>query len=301
MPDAAFFTHPKLEWQRRYEALRASFVDRLPAKVVADRFGYSAAYIRLLRHQFQQGKLDFSELLPEGKTKRRRISAAIRGKIIAWRHQQLSAGDITQLLSEEGVEISVRTIERVLAEEGFSKLPRRTRLKLGQTVKCAQVPARTQAIALGDVEGSRWDCPTAGVFLFAPFLAQLNIEKVVRSAALPGTKPIPSLQYLLSFLVLKLLGTERYAHVGEQAFDPCIGLFAGLNVLPKCTALSTYAYSLDEFHLSRLQRAFVREGERLGLYDGSIINLDFHIIPHFGEESVLEQHDWIGHAVHSKK
>lgn len=293
MPNAAFFTHPKLDWQRRYEALRASFVDRLPTKVVADRFGYSAAYIRLLRHQFQQGKLDFSEPLTEGKTKRRRISAAIRGKIIAWRHQQLSAGDITQLLSEEGVDISVRTIERVLAEEGFSKLPRRTHLKLGQTVKGAQVPARTQAIALGDVDGSRWDCPTAGVFLFAPFLAQLDIAKVVRSAALPGTKPIPSLQYFLSFLALKLLGTERYAHVGEQAFDPGLGLFAGLNVLPKCTALSTYSYSLDERHLSRLQRAFVRQGGRLGLYDGSIVNLDFHTIPHFGEESVLEQH-WAG-------
>jgi len=293
MPDAAFFTHPKLDWQRRYEALRASFVDRLPAKVVADRFGYSAAYIRLLRHRFQQGKLDFSEPVAEGKTKRRRISAIIRGKIIAWRQQQLSAGDITELLSEEGVEISVRTIERVLAEEGFSKLPRRTRLKLGQTVKGAQVPERTQAIAVGDVDGSRWDCPAAGVFLFAPFLAQLDIGKIVHGAALPGTRAIPPVQYFLSFLALKLLGTERYAHVGEQAFDPGLGLFAGLNVLPKCTALSTYSYSIDKLHLSRLQQAFVCQGGRLGLYDGSIVNLDFHTIPHFGEESVLEQH-WAG-------
>jgi len=292
--DAAdFFIHPTLDWQRRYEALRASFVERLPANVIADRFGYSAAYIRLLRHQFRQGKLDFSEPVPEGKTKRRRISAAIRGKIVAWRHQQLSAGDITQLLSEEGVEISVRTVERVLAEEGFSKLPRRTRLKLGHTVKGAQVPERAQAIALGDLDGSRWDCPAAGVFLFAPFLAQLDIEKVMRSAALPGTKTIPSLQYFLSFLALKLLGTERYTHVGEQAFDPGLGLFAGLNILPKCTALSTYSYSLDEPHLSRLQRAFVRQGGRLGLYDGEIVNLDFHTIPHFGDESVLESH-WAG-------
>lgn len=293
MPDAAFFIHPKLDWQRRYEALRASFVDRLPAKVVADRFGYSAAYIRLLRHRFQQGKLDFSEPVAEGKTKRRRISAIIRGKIIAWRQQQLSAGDITELLSEEGVEISVRTIERVLAEEGFSKLPRRTRLKLGQTVKGAQVPERTQAIAVGDVDGSRWDCPAAGVFLFAPFLAQLDIGKIVHGAALPGTRAIPPVHYFLSFLALKLLGTERYAHVGEQAFDPGLGLFAGLNVLPKCTALSTSSYSIDKLHLSRLQQAFVCQGGRLGLYDGSIVNLDFHTIPHFGEESVLEQH-WAG-------
>jgi hypothetical protein len=31
----------------------------------------------------------------------------------------------------------------------------------------------------------------------------------------------------------------------------------------------------------------------MGLYDGSIINLDFHTIPHYGDESVLEKH-WAG-------
>ena len=53
MADAQFFTHPVAEWQRRYEALRASFVDRQPAQMVAERFGFSAGYVRLLRHQFR--------------------------------------------------------------------------------------------------------------------------------------------------------------------------------------------------------------------------------------------------------
>jgi hypothetical protein len=65
MRDANFFTHPKLEWQRRYEALRASFVDRLPYKVVAEKFGYSPGYVRLLRHQFKHGKIDFNEPVTE--------------------------------------------------------------------------------------------------------------------------------------------------------------------------------------------------------------------------------------------
>jgi hypothetical protein len=101
------------------------------------------------------------------------------------------------------------------------------------------------------------------------------------------------LTYLLSFLALKLLGTERYAHVGEHGFDPGLGLFAGLNVLPKCTAMSSYAYALDDVHLRRLQEAFIAQAIRMGLYDGSIVNLDFHTVPHFGEESVLERH-WAG-------
>ncbi len=56
-----------------------------------------------------------------------------RNKICSWREHRLSAGEIAQLLSEDGIEISVRTVERILAEEGYPKLPRRTRLKIGLT------------------------------------------------------------------------------------------------------------------------------------------------------------------------
>ena len=75
--------------------------------------------------------------------------------------------------------------------------------------------------------------------------------------------------------------------------DAGIGLFAGLNVIPKCTAMSTYSYSLDEVHLQRLQQAFVQQGRKLGLYEGNVINLDSHTIPHYGDESELEKH-WAG-------
>jgi len=293
MRDAKFFKHPQFEWQRRYEALRASFVERLPHKVVADTFGYSPGYVRLLRHQFTHGKIDFAEPVPEGRAQRRRVSSEIRRKIVEWRGQALSSGQITELLSEDGVEISVRTVERVLVEEGFPKLPRRTRIKTGMTVKGADIPERSETVSLADLDGQRFNSANAGIFLFAPFLSQLDIGKVVTSAGLPGSKVIPAVNYLMSFLALKLIGTERYAHVGDHAFDPMLGLFAGLNALPKCTAMSTYSYSLDEVHILKLQKAFIKNASKLGLYDGKFINLDFHTVPHFGEESVLEKH-WAG-------
>jgi hypothetical protein len=294
MRDAKFFTHPKLEWQRRYEALRASFVERQPASVVADRFGYKTGYIHLLRHQFRHGKIDFAEPVPEGKVRRRRVTSESRKKICAWRERRLSAGDITELLSEDGHEISVRTVERVLREEGYPKLPRRTRLKLGVTVKGAEVPDRSHFVNAQSLQGKVFESVSAGLFLFAPFLARFDINKIVRSAGLPGSKDIPAKSYLLSFLALKLIGNERYAHVGDDyGFDPGPGLFAGLNVLPKCTAMSTYSYSLDEVHIQRLQQAFVKRACKLGLYDGQFVNLDFHTVPHFGDESVLESH-WAG-------
>jgi transposase len=291
MADERFFLYPKHDWQRRYEAMRASFVDRLPASVVAERFGYSPAYVNLLRHQFIHDKIDFSEPVAEGKVNRRAVDMTTRQKICSWREHRLSAGEIAQLLSEEGIEISVRTVERVLAEEGYPKLPRRTRLKMGLTVQGARVPKVAKVLELG--QSKRVDCDSAGVFLFAPFIEKINLPKVVADADLPGSKTIPALQYFLSFLSLKLIGTERFAHIGDHSFDAGLGTFAGLNVLPKCTAMSTYSYSLDAIHLQRLQQSFVKQANRIGLYDKSIVNLDFHTIPHFGDESVLQEH-WAG-------
>jgi hypothetical protein len=165
---------------------------------------------------------------------------------------------------------------------------------LGFTVRGTQVPERSETLdSIGKIEGQRLESTGAGIFLFAPFIAQLGLHEVVQAAGLPGTKVIAASNYFLSFLALKLLGTERYAHVGEHVFDPALGLFAGLNVLPKCTALSTYSYSLDEIHLTRLQQAFVQRSSRLGLYEGKTINLDFHTVPHYGDQSVLEEH-WAG-------
>jgi len=204
MRDSSYFTNPVHEWQRRYEALRTSFVERLPAKVVADRFGYTVAYIHLLRHQFISEKIDFSEPVPEGKVSRRRVNSALREKIRRWREQRLSAGEIAQLLSEEGIEISVRTVERVLSEEGFPKLPRRSQLKIGLTVKGAKVPDRSEAITIKQVEGKRFECESAGAFLFAPFIEKLNITKIVKAAGLPGSKTIPATNYFLVHRMVRL-------------------------------------------------------------------------------------------------
>ena len=180
----------------------------------------------------------------------------------------------------------MRTVERVLREEGFPKLPRRARLRMKMTVKGAHIPEKSKTITAQDLEGQRLISSCAGIFLFAPFLAQFDLDPILQSAGLPGSQIIPAKSYLLSFLALKLLGTERYAHVGGHAFDPGLGAFAGLNVIPKCTALSTYSYSLDEVHLLRLQEAFIKQGNRLRLYEGKMINLDFHTLRRRGENLI---------------
>jgi hypothetical protein len=71
-----------------------------------------------------------------------------------------------------------------------------------------------------------------------------------------------------------------------------MGIFAGLNVLPKCTPISDYSSRLDPFILDRLLQSFVRKMNRHRAYRSDTINLDFHTIPHYGDESVLETH-WV--------
>jgi transposase len=199
MRDATFFTHPVPVWQRRYEALRAFFVERLPTQLVAERFGFSPGYIRLLCHQFRHGKIDLSEVPQQGQASRHKVSSETRNKIIAWRKQRLSAGEIVELLSEEAVDLSVRTVERVLAEEGLPRLPRRTRLKLGLTVRGAQVPERSEFLAsMGQVEGQRIESTGAGIFLFTPFIAQLGLHEVVQAHGLP--RGHLAINYFLLFL-----------------------------------------------------------------------------------------------------
>ena len=48
-----FFTHPSGSLQRRYEALRAVFVERRPQKQVADQFGSTYGSLRQLVHEFR--------------------------------------------------------------------------------------------------------------------------------------------------------------------------------------------------------------------------------------------------------
>jgi hypothetical protein len=50
-----FFLEPEHASQRRYEALRAIFVESLPLSQAADRFGYRPAALRSLVSRFQSG------------------------------------------------------------------------------------------------------------------------------------------------------------------------------------------------------------------------------------------------------
>lgn len=289
-----YFRHPRDQGQRQYEALRASFLERLSARVVGQRFGMTPGHVHVLKHRFRKGLLHFAFRPSDVPGARRGTPAKSRTRIVELRRlRELSAGQIAEILEDEGAELSVRTVERILREAGFPRLPRRTRLLIGETRAHTTVPQVSQRLSVQEMDGVSVTSNLAGLFAFVPFIELLGLPALAGHGGLPGSKPIPALQYFLSFLALKLASTERLSHTNDHNFDAGLGLFAGLNVLPKCTAMSTYAYSLDGPVLDRLQRGVAKSARRLGLYTSDTINLDFHAVPHWGDESVLDK-NWVG-------
>jgi hypothetical protein len=128
------------------------------------------------------------------------------------------------------------------------------------------------------------------VFLFLPLLARLRFDQLVAQAGYRGSKMIPAGQALLSLLILKLLDKERRSHIDDFNFDPALGLFAGLNILPKKSYITAYSYRTQRAYQERLLQAWVKGLWPMMFPEANTFSLDFHPIPYRGEPSGLERH-----------
>ena len=118
------FLDPRNSTHRQYEALRAFFVDQLPSKEAASRFGYTEGSFRVLVHELRQDPHRSFFLAPAKGPQRAPKSDPARQKIIQARKQNLSIYDISRLLKEQGHSLSAVSVSQILQEEGFARLPR---------------------------------------------------------------------------------------------------------------------------------------------------------------------------------
>jgi hypothetical protein len=130
----------------------------------------------------------------------------------------------------------------------------------------------------------------AGALLLLPGLVALDLPGAVADAMLPGTREVPALASVLSLLALKVIGRRRVSHVDDVAVDPALAAFAGMESLPKATALGSYSYKLDRSHDQRLLEALAPRLLATGQTDGRDLDLDCHAIMHFGDDAALETH-----------
>jgi hypothetical protein len=283
-----FFQEPATPRQRQYEALRAFFLEGLPSAAAARRFGYKPGAFRVLCHAFRHGQLPefFATTRPGPRPQPKKSS--IREQIVALRKRNYSVYDICATLKEQGTARSVKAITAILAEEGFARLPRR--LDEERPVGVSPTIEAVADVREFTLAPREFTTRVGGLFLFIPDLVRLDSDALAHGAKLPGTRMIPQGHALRACLALKLWAIERKSHVMALVADEGLALFCGLNAAPKKSYLAEYSSRITPQKISRMLALWHAHLTGETLFVGRSFNLDFHSVPYFGEDPVVEEH-----------
>jgi len=296
MDPKSFFQKPQNTTQRHYEALRAFFVEDMNADEVAVSFGYTKAAIYSLTRDFRNflNKSDFPasrffvELHPGPKLMENK--GDIDDFIIILRKKYLSVSDIKSILDSQNRTVSETYIYKVIKREGFGRLPRRGKVAKRETT--SSIPISAPKSILHEEISESFSSPSIGIVCFIPYILRYGIDHLIEKSQYPGTKSLPTLNSILSFLALKLTNIRRYSADDVWGVDRGLGLFAGLNVLPKTAWFSSYSHRITrEMNLTFL-RGLHEIWHKSGLLSDTA-NLDFVTVPYWGDDSHLEN-NWSG-------
>src|SRR5215831_11345889 len=283
-----FFERPATPSQRQYEALRAYFIEGLASPEVARRFGYTPAAFRMLCYEFRRGQLaDFFAVKRTGPQQQPK-KGKLHDIVVALRKRNYSIYDISHALKEQGTPLGTTAVREILAAEGFAPLPRRL-----DEERPVGVAPTTEAVA--DVRSfalrtGEFTTRLGGLFLFIPDMIRLNLDGLAKSAKLPGSRMIPAEHALRTSLALKLWSIERKSHVMALLADEGLAMFCGLNAVPKRSFLSEYSSRITPQKVSQLLSNWHTNLAGETILTGESINLDFHSVPYFGEDPVVESH-----------
>ena len=293
-PGRDYFTRPSQPNQRRYEALRAYFTEDLTVAEAGTRVGYTRASMASLIRDFRAGRLEL--FAPPGKPGPKTAPAKdrARARVVELRREGLSAYEISARLRAEGTPLNRTGVGQILAEEGFGRLLRDPAPEASTSPATAGRDTRLPRASVIDFAAfpARAETSLAGLLLTLPDLVSLDLPALAGAAGYPGTSVIPAVSWLLSLLALKLTGTRRVSHVDDLLSDPASALFAGLAVLPKKSALTSYSWRLAHDHQQKLLAALDKKMISAGLATSgeAIFDLDFHAVMHWGQDPVLEKH-----------
>ncbi|MGB0091009.1 MAG: hypothetical protein WBP81_00490 [Solirubrobacteraceae bacterium] len=286
-PGAERFTAPDEPNQRRYEALRAYFVEEQSAEAVGERFGYTRSTVETLVREFRAGRLSlFASSRPGPRSQPKKDRA--RTLALGLRREGRSLREIERALGAEQVPLSRTAIWELASEEGLGRLEREAE---AEPEPLALMAPKARRLSEEDwASGQRISSEHAGLFLLVPELVELDIRGLIAKAGYLWTTQLAALNSLLALLALKLYEERRRSHVYDVVHDRALGLFCGLNVLPKRTHLTGYSYRTTRAHNLALLEALVPRQRELGLISGESFNLDFHAIMSYGEDQILEEH-----------
>jgi hypothetical protein len=289
-----FFEMPTSVAHKQYEALRMYYIEGAPAQQVAQNFGYTYRAFTSLVTDFRRKLLMdprdpifFVENSPGRKVSVHTNDA--KAVIIDMRKKYYSVPEIKVALDGLGHSLSEKNIYNILAAEGFSRLPRRSKLAKQQLDK-VQVEAEKSTPLRFTPE--TFKSSNAGILMFLAFIRRYGIDTIIARSDYPQTSVIDKTSSIMCFLALKLANRRRYSSDDTWCMDRGMGLFAGLNVLPKTAWYTSYS---DRVTI-QMNRSFLKKLHQLWLRHGLLedtANLDFTTIPCWGDDSHLEN-NWSG-------
>lgn len=291
-----FFAAPQNIVHKQYEALRTFFTGECSAQEAAKRFGYTTnSFYSLIR--------DFKKLLSEDdpahffftsrKAGRKPLKHArmIDQFIINLRKKYLSVPDIKAVLDVQGYRVSERYVYNVIQKDGFDRLPRR-RLSIRERASSAFKLEAPKSFML-DFTSETFSAQNAlGILCLLPYIQIYGIDTLIQNSGYPETESIHRLSSILSFTALKLSNVKRYTADDAWCMDRGLGLFAGLNVLPKAGWYTSYSSRITR----KMNRSFLKGLHKIWTQHGLLsdtANLDFTTIPYWGDASHLEN-NWSG-------
>lgn len=295
MSEKNYFINPSTIAQKKYEALRAFFVDKLSAKEVADKFGYTYRAFTSLVADFRKALKNIPSQEPFFQVKKPgrneiKQKRSVVGMVVDLRKNYLSVPDIKIILDGQGIKVSEKEIYLIVKQEGFARLPRRTK-KEKQSLEITTIKPE-QSFMIEFESADMFNSNSLGLLCFWPYIKSFGIDKIINESDYPETKAISKFCSIMSFLALKLSNIRRYCADDLWCMDRGPGFFAGLNVLPKTGWFSSYSHRVTrQMNLSFLRKLHNLWKSRQLL--GDTMNLDFTAIPYWGDANHLEN-NWSG-------
>ena len=298
-----YFTNPLLATHKQYLALRSFFVDGESAEDVALEFGYKPNAVYSIARNFKKklkecrdgGGDPFFQTLRTGPKAVDREGGDAQ-LVVEYRKRMLSIPEIEILMAGIGRPMSAGLIGDILNKNGFVRMPKRDRATKDEVSRSSGYAQLAEAPVSGAIEfvDAEYAIPTrgAGLLCFLPIIKKYGIDLAIEGSMYPGSSQIPKLNAILSFLALKLSSFERYGHDDAWCMDRGLGLFAGLNVLPKTTWFSIYSNKVTR----DMNLAFMKDCNRIWKENGLLgdtVNMDFVAVPYWGDPDTFER-NWSG-------
>jgi transposase len=294
MTGKEYFSTNTLVIRKKYEALKSFYQDGISAKTVAKQFGYTLSAFYSLARDFQQHLREAPHtdyFFKDTSLRKKRVKDAndVDAIIIALRKKSFDLSEIKSILDAQNYTVSESYIYRVLKQDGFDRLPRRNR-GTKNTMKPIALDA-PKSVALRFTQ-ERFMSTSIGILTFLPYLKTLGLAQLITTSSYPETTTITRFSSICAFLALKLTNVRRFSADDLWCMDRGLGLFAGLNVLPKTAWFSSYSHRVTgDMNLSFLRKLHHIWQEKNLL--GNTANLDFTTIPYWGDDEHLEQ-NWSG-------